>query len=559
MQSPQQAQLAQQQQQQQQQQQAQQQQHVVPTAKRRRAVDRTLPSHIGSYIPESRLYGELQAFEKRLDGLIQRKRLDFMTAMGESRTGKRVLRLFISNLAQEAVYTQTQTEAEDGSSSTVSTLAQPASWTLRIEGRLLDPPNVRVNRVPQPVPCSRFIHTLVVESNKQQQQQQQQQQQPEQQQQQQQQQQDGPDGPESESKILAEWSINKQPDGAGDVHGFEIKRTVSENDINANNKVIPVRIIIRLTGAVERYKLSPKLAELLGVELMYMAGTGTNVNNANIGNIAAGDDSGDENVMNINTGDSVNTTESITKPELIQKLKGYGGTMTLPEIINNVVEYIKFKRLLDPDDASYVIPDEKLGELFGGVRRIALLDIHESIRKHLLPPDPIVIDYNIHMDREYTMSRFAYDIQVDVADFQSVQEMNLHMQKGLGSPDVLREIQKADDQLGDIVGDIHERRIRRDFMQRFSTQPALFIREWLEHQSRDLEVIVGDNRVNWMQLRDSTFYRKNWTREATSLYLAALDANAISNAVNSATSAAVNENRAHAQMMQQQQQQQIKK
>ncbi|RUS30536.1 hypothetical protein BC938DRAFT_479279 [Jimgerdemannia flammicorona] len=90
---------------------------------------------IETFVPESRLYNELVEFEKRLDATIMRKRLDIQEAMGKPVKTKRTLRVFLSNMASDQP-SQLQSDADEDNVDLGSGGAP--SWTLKIEGRLLD-------------------------------------------------------------------------------------------------------------------------------------------------------------------------------------------------------------------------------------------------------------------------------------------------------------------------------------------------------------------------------------------------------------------------------------
>lgn len=83
-------------------------------------------------MPESKLYTELSEFEKNLDGAIMRKRLDIQEALGKPTKVRRTLRIFVSNTAADQ-----PGQLEEATSFELNDDNAP-SWTLRIEGRLLD-------------------------------------------------------------------------------------------------------------------------------------------------------------------------------------------------------------------------------------------------------------------------------------------------------------------------------------------------------------------------------------------------------------------------------------
>lgn len=92
----------------------------------------TSPLKIEAYVPESKLYTELCELEKNLDAAIMRKRLDVQEALGKPTKVRRTLRIFVSNTAADQ-----NTEIDELNNFEVNTENAP-SWTLKIEGRLLD-------------------------------------------------------------------------------------------------------------------------------------------------------------------------------------------------------------------------------------------------------------------------------------------------------------------------------------------------------------------------------------------------------------------------------------
>lgn len=83
-------------------------------------------------MPESKLYTELCEFEKNLDVSIMRKRLDVQEALGKPTKVRRTMRIFISNTAAD------QTSQLDEANNFDLNNENAPSWTLKIEGRLLD-------------------------------------------------------------------------------------------------------------------------------------------------------------------------------------------------------------------------------------------------------------------------------------------------------------------------------------------------------------------------------------------------------------------------------------
>ncbi|TPX59521.1 hypothetical protein PhCBS80983_g02396 [Powellomyces hirtus] len=187
--------------------------------KRKRPAER-----IEAYIPESRIYTELQEFEKKLDTTISRKKLDMLEQKTQLKPTKRVMRIFLSNLSSD----QYADVEEDRDVFTLDTMRAIApSWTLRIEGRLLDFPNSRKPQV-NPPKFSTFVRSVIVELQR--------------------------DQSLYPDDNIIEW--HKAENGP-DCDGFEIKRK-GDSDV-------PAKILIYLDHKPEKYKLSPPLAKLLDI------------------------------------------------------------------------------------------------------------------------------------------------------------------------------------------------------------------------------------------------------------------------------------------------------
>ncbi|KND03228.1 uncharacterized protein SPPG_02282 [Spizellomyces punctatus DAOM BR117] len=193
--------------------------------KRKRPADRVLPKKIEAYIPESRLYTQLQEVEKKLDATISRKKLDMMEQKNQLKPSKRTLRIFLSNLSSDQ-YVEMNPLSENEDVFSLESMRAP-SWTLRIEGRLLDLPN---SRKPQanPPKFSTFVRSVIVELQR-----------------------DKDLYPEGN---IIEWH---RGEGSPDCDGFEIKRK-GDSDVNA-------KILIYLDHKPEKVKLSTSLSKLLDI------------------------------------------------------------------------------------------------------------------------------------------------------------------------------------------------------------------------------------------------------------------------------------------------------
>lgn len=183
-----------------------------------------MPPRLEAFVPESTLYRELTAFDKKLDTTILRKRLDVQEALGKPNKTRRTLRIFVSHTTAR----QHDQSTGDGDFGVMDGI-DGSSWTLKIEGRLLDPPIP--TKKAQPVQkFTSFFRTICVELSR-------------------------------ESRLhseddLIEW--RKQPNGP-EHDGVEISRR-GESNVN-------VRIVLDPDYIPQKYKLSPMLSEILDMKL----------------------------------------------------------------------------------------------------------------------------------------------------------------------------------------------------------------------------------------------------------------------------------------------------
>ncbi|KAJ3043895.1 SWI SNF, matrix associated, actin dependent regulator of chromatin, sub d, member 3 [Rhizophlyctis rosea] len=365
---------------------------------------------IEPYVPESKLYTELQEFEKKLDATISRKKLDLQDTLSKPLKTKRTLRVFLSNLAADQYVEVGDLGAPEDAFDLEN--ARIPSWTLRIEGRLLDQPG---SRRPQPNPpkFSSFLKSVIVDLQR-----------------------DPHLYPEPN---LIEW--HKHPDHP-DCDGFEIKRR-GDSEVKA-------KILLTLDYSPEKYKLSPDLGKLLDVH-----------------------------------------------------------TDTQSNVIMAMWQYVKLNKLQDPEEKKFVNCDEPLQRILG-VPRIPFSSIPEVLQRHLFPADPVVIEYTVKVDKEYNPSQIAYDIEVEVDD-PIREKMRSAVQP---SPALVQEITGLDEKIATLVQGINHCKLKRDFMLAFSKDPVGFINQWVASQSRDLEIILGDTRINMDQTRRAEFYDESSVYDA---------------------------------------------
>ncbi len=140
----------------------------------------------------------------------------------------------------------------------------------------------------------------------------------------------------------------------------------------------------------------------------------------------------------------------------------------------------------------------------------------ELLIRHLLPCDPIVLEYTVKVDKEFNYCPTAFDIQVELENPIRDRIKMITQKHGV----LQRELTHLDEQISAIVQCIHESKMKKDFMAGFASDPVQFLNRWIGSQSRDLEVILGDTRMNREETLSSEFYSQDKIRESLFHYLA---------------------------------------
>jgi len=180
--------------------------------KKPKIADKILSQKIRQLVPESQAYMDLLAFERKLDTVISRKKLDIQEALKRPMKQKRKLRIFISNTFNTA------RQDADGGEDT------GPWWELRVEGRLLDE-NAEGSKPKQKF--STFFKSLVIELDKELY---------------------GPDN------HLVEWHRTTK---TNETDGFQVKRSGDQN--------VKCTVLLMLDHNPAKYKLESRLARLLGI------------------------------------------------------------------------------------------------------------------------------------------------------------------------------------------------------------------------------------------------------------------------------------------------------
>mmetsp|Transcript_12960 Transcript_12960/g.47381 ORF Transcript_12960/g.47381 Transcript_12960/m.47381 type:complete len:528 (+) Transcript_12960:71-1654(+) len=216
---------------------------LLSSKRRKRKADRTkqMPERILSLIPESKIFTQMQDFEKKIDRYIERQRLKATEAVKNPTSLPQILRVYVftSHINNDKGTdneearrpgenaAQTDTPSQDGHAQPST---KPSAWTLRVLGRLLDQkgdePSANTSSKAGMQPISQFFRNVTVEL-------------------------DPELYPDNHTVVWSKASASKPVDG------FEVKRMGS--------KPFEAKVTLEVDYVPQRYRLVPPLSTVLGL------------------------------------------------------------------------------------------------------------------------------------------------------------------------------------------------------------------------------------------------------------------------------------------------------
>lgn len=286
---------------------------LTPAAARRKkqkVPEKQLQDKVAAILPESALYTQLLEFESRVDAALSRKKVDIQEALKNPPCIQKTLRIYVFNTFANQIRTIPKKPN-----------AEPPTWTLKIIGRILedgvdpDQPGVVQKSSPLYPKFSAFFKRVTISLDQRQ---------------------------YPENHVIV-WENSRSPT----LHeGFEVKRKGDE-EFSAN-------IRLEMNYAPEKFKLSPALTEVLGIEVD-----------------------------------------------------------TRPRIIAAIWHYVKARKLQNPNDPSFFHCDQPLQKVFGE-EKVKFTTVSQKISHHLFPPQPILLEHKIKLSGNSPAGTACYDVTVDV-------------------------------------------------------------------------------------------------------------------------------------------------
>ncbi|KAK7380847.1 hypothetical protein VNO78_33366 [Psophocarpus tetragonolobus] len=285
---------------------------LTPAARRKKQKlpEKQLQDKVAAILPESALYTQLLEFESRVDSALARKKADIQEALKNPPCIQKTLRIYVFNTFANQIRTIPKKPN-----------AEPPTWTLKIVGRILedgvdpDQPGVVQKSSPLYPKFSAFFKRVTISLD----------------------QRLYPDN------HIIMWENARSP---APHEGFEVKRK--------GDKELTVNIRLEMNYVPEKFKLSPALTEVLGIEVD-----------------------------------------------------------TRPRIVAAIWHYVKARKLQNPNDPSFFHCDQPLQKVFGE-EKMKFTMVSQKISSHLFPPQPILLEHKIKLSGNSPAGTACYDVMVDV-------------------------------------------------------------------------------------------------------------------------------------------------
>ncbi|KAL3818562.1 hypothetical protein ACJIZ3_004467 [Penstemon smallii] len=285
---------------------------LAPAVRRgkRKLPDNEIPEKVAALLPESALYTQLLEFESRVDAALARKKTDIVDSLKSPMRAQKVLRIYVFNTFSNQ--TERNPEKEN---------VEPPSWSLKLIGRILEDGRdsclegvVQESSSKYPK-FSSFFKKITIYLDQ---------------------------SLYPDNHVIL-WEGSRSPV----LHeGFEVKRK--------GNKEFTAIIRLEMNYAPEKFKLSPALQEVLGIEVE-----------------------------------------------------------TRPRIMAALWHYVKLRKLQIPGDTSSFMCDPPLRKVFGE-EKLKFSLVTQKITPHLTPPGPIHLEHRIKLSGSNPAGNACYDVLVDV-------------------------------------------------------------------------------------------------------------------------------------------------
>ena len=144
---------------------------------------------------------------------------------------------------------------------------------------------------------------------------------------------------------------------------------------------------------------------------------------------------------------------------------------------------------------------------------LTLEEVQQGLKRHFTPPLPALIEYQVHLDGPSPSRPACYDFEVEVPLSQDLPPFMSRLK------DVEKEVGPHNNHMKSLLGQIQERRRRRNLYLSFSESPHEFITGLAMAQGRDLRVVNNKEGVSLEVMAGREVHKEPWVEDAVLKYL----------------------------------------
>jgi len=155
-----------------------------------------------------------------------------------------------------------------------------------------------------------------------------------------------------------------------------------------------------------------------------------------------------------------------------------------PEVILALWQYIKLHKLQESDEKKQILNDAALKSLFR-CDKMAFSDLPNVIHQHLLPLDPVHIEYDLDLEHG---GLIIQDVEVELEDPSK--------SRPAATPSIAaiqREIGLIDQRISECVSAMKTAQSAARVLQSFAKDPITCANTLISRQIADLEMVVGED------------------------------------------------------------------
>ncbi|KAH8924612.1 hypothetical protein BT69DRAFT_1349317 [Atractiella rhizophila] len=192
--------------------------------------------------------------------------------------------------------------------------------------------------------------------------------------------------------------------------------------------------------------------------------------------------------------------------------------------------YIKKKGLHDAEDKRLVRCDDALKAICNGAEKVQFGQIGDIVVRHLLPLDPVTIEYTIDLSESCAQRKRTFTIPIAVPSPLTTLLGRCLSALDLSSPSI-QAIIRADSHLSSLYTSLRSHATRREFYAYFALSPITFLQTWMNSQAFDLGRLIegttraevslpagGDEHERRRFEKDETWTEGQWIEEAAMVW-----------------------------------------